>query len=1093
MMESNKHVNGLKPVDLEGNPAAPSSIIETTQKPSYPVTVLRTKTNDNFTAKAFLSDGKGGYKEEKFKAGWEFKFYQLHCFDIYGFAEILTTLAKNNHALIIRGQLLPDKDPQGIVQKTFHEYAPTPELPKGQIAYFQSNPNGLPWLMIDIDEVMLPEELNLLIEPLVAVEYCIALLPTYFHNVSYHYQLSSSAGLDGGKKLKVHLSFWLNKPVHDKKLRAWATTLNTHGKLVDASLYNPVQAHFTANPIFNGCPDPFPNNRSGLVKRDHDEVDFPTVALLAPEHSEEANYCYDEHVKGLTPNGKFIYYLEGIGDDAGGLGFHLPIMMAAWSYVVEHGANGTDKEALKLKLKECILKADASAHDASYIAIKLSDHYLDGLISGACAKIGAKGKTSIIEAIQPHYNSGEKLLKDSAQKQLNIVIKSFFDDPRNIALRAPAGIGKTSGIGSHILKHWMAGKKLEFYVPTHALGKQVVKDLYNVPNLPPKNAFLKGVPTGAEWQIIRGREYELSEEEQIELYKGDKFDGMAQCYKTSLVQVLTAKGLPIYPNLCHSGDEKCNYYGNCGYIRQFQGEWDIRVFPHNYLGFDRFFLDSDYPDAAIIDESYYARMLIGVNPLEKGVAISRIQQSCCSDDLKKLLIGTPEGIPLLAYLRKEMGEDQLMEEIHSAIELTNDIKKTAPLVGLPEKDQYKAAKALPERTNVGKFLDVLETELLTGRDNAHGIRINKANSEFRLCYRKPIRRFSGNKKNQGKKTSVLAIDADLNEDVHHQFFDEFEFHEIKTKRNSRVIQCCSTKCSKSSLLSKDTGAKKREEVQKIINKVSKDRNILVIGAQAITGNTTDEDKYPALVSVPDGSELAHFGGIRGIDKYKELDAAVIIGRNQPSPTALETVAGALWYDSDEPLIFDVENLIEEPRGYSTTTGYVAGVNVSVHPDPRIQAVHELIREAESLQALDRLRLIHGKKKDVYLLSNLVLDIDVDHLISWDEMVAGTTLLTEAFNLSGGVLTLNAKSLSKLLPNKLNQASAKNYLNKKVGTSSAAILNSLLVPDVADLRLFQYTVAGSNNIPRKCVSKYDLDVTKERLNKLLGADVTLTKL
>lgn len=56
------------------------------------------------------------------------------------------------------------------------------------------------------------------------------------------------------------------------------------------------------------------------------------------------------------------------------------------------------------------------------------------------------------------------------------------------------------------------------------------------------------------------------------------------------------------------------------------------------------------------------------------------------------------------------------------------------------------------------------------------------------------------------------------------------------------------------------------------------------------------------------------------------------------------------------------------------------VNVSVHPDPRVQAVLEQIREAESLQAIDRLRLIfNDERKHVWILCNIPLDLPVDVL------------------------------------------------------------------------------------------------------------------
>jgi hypothetical protein len=65
-------------------------------------------------------------------------------------------------------------------------------------------------------------------------------------------------------------------------------------------------------------------------------------------------------------------------------------------------------------------------------------------------------------------------------------------------------------------------------------------------------------------------------------------------------------------------------------------------------------------------------------------------------------------------------------------------------------------------------------------------------------------------------------------------------------------------------------------------------------------------------------------------------------------------------------------------------GRIKSGSVSVHPDPRVQAVVEQPREAEMLQAIDRLRLIHTeKRKTVYILCSVPLDIPVDELVTWN--------------------------------------------------------------------------------------------------------------
>jgi hypothetical protein len=55
-------------------------------------------------------------------------------------------------------------------------------------------------------------------------------------------------------------------------------------------------------------------------------------------------------------------------------------------------------------------------------------------------------------------------------------------------------------------------------------------------------------------------------------------------------------------------------------------------------------------------------------------------------------------------------------------------------------------------------------------------------------------------------------------------------------------------------------------------------------------------------------------------------------------------------------------------------------------------VVEQAREAEMLQAIDRLRLIHSpRKKTVVILCNIPLDIPVDELVTWKQLTGDRRL------------------------------------------------------------------------------------------------------
>ena len=85
-------------------------------------------------------------------------------------------------------------------------------------------------------------------------------------------------------------------------------------------------------------------------------------------------------------------------------------------------------------------------------------------------------------------------------------------------------------------------------------------------------------------------------------------------------------------------------------------------------------------------------------------------------------------------------------------------------------------------------------------------------------------------------------------------------------------------------------------------------------------------------------EKAHFGNIRGIDKYKGLEVVIVLGRLQPSPSAVERIAKGLVYDRDDSLqLLGEENYPEIERGYRLANGSEFGVRVPCHTEEEDEA------------------------------------------------------------------------------------------------------------------------------------------------------------
>jgi hypothetical protein len=160
---------------------------------------------------------------------------------------------------------------------------------------------------------------------------------------------------------------------------------------------------------------------------------------------------------------------------------------------------------------------------------------------------------------------------------------------------------------------------------------------------------------------------------------------------------------------------------------------------------------------------------------------------------------------------------------------------------------------------------------------------------------------------------------------------------------------------------------------------------------ALTGESANG--RPPVSGQYAGADVAHFGNIRGTNEFEDHDVVIILGREQPSVKTAEGLAKAIWYDTKQPIYCipaGPKRQVQYPYGerhYRLRDGSREPQRVRVHPDRRVQAVVEQIREAEMLQAIDRLRLIHSpRKKTVVILCNIPLDIPVDELATRRELV-----------------------------------------------------------------------------------------------------------
>jgi len=193
-----------------------------------------------------------------------FNLEQVPVKDIHGLSVLLVRLEVCSNTCIIRGKYVGDDQAK---ERSTTEYKQGKVLRRD--AVFDDQP--LHTVLIEVDDFE-PELLGLSLDnPSGSIEeYIILHLPKPFANASYHWQLSNSAGHPTKRgKLKAHLWFWLETPCTSAELKTWAKAVDLQS---DHSVFNPIQIHYTAAPIFEeGQVDPI-SVRSGFVEGKQDAV-----------------------------------------------------------------------------------------------------------------------------------------------------------------------------------------------------------------------------------------------------------------------------------------------------------------------------------------------------------------------------------------------------------------------------------------------------------------------------------------------------------------------------------------------------------------------------------------------------------------------------------------------------------------------------------------------------------------------------------------------------------------------------------------------------------------------------------------------------
>ena len=231
------------------------------------ITILTERYGTRLAKKHTFDPTRGAWITETYSRNpkW-FAYHEVKVTGIDDLALVLRRVAADPSKTIIRAK--PNAKAAESVEKTR-------DLPAAQKEHF--DPTSRRWVCIDIDNLVAPG-CDIRSNPGEMIDWVIKeKFPPEFQDTRIVWQLSSSAGIKDPEAVKLHLWIWLSRPPGFEELKAWRSL----GQFpVDDAPFRDVQIHYTANPSFEGAPDPCVT-RWGVIEGTREVVEVPAIDLEA--------------------------------------------------------------------------------------------------------------------------------------------------------------------------------------------------------------------------------------------------------------------------------------------------------------------------------------------------------------------------------------------------------------------------------------------------------------------------------------------------------------------------------------------------------------------------------------------------------------------------------------------------------------------------------------------------------------------------------------------------------------------------------------------------------------------------------------------
>jgi hypothetical protein len=505
---------------------------------------------------------------------------------------------------------------------------------------------------------------------------------------------------------------------------------------------------------------------------------------------------------------------------------------------------------------------------------------------------------------------------------------------RRLLLPAAAGLGKTRTLLRALASWFQRAKEnpsyrkvtIHFACPTAQLCDEAA-------------AFYRS--QGGRCATPRGRTFSR---------KGDGSDTL--CAKPLEVTAFMRSGIggSVTEHMCASFKDGtpyfCEHFQGCPYHAQFDGDADIQFITHDHL-FNVMSHDSyGRADLLVIDES----------PLPKLVTATQLiaPYELAHDTFGQIVIEAMKASknPWIAFEEAGLSIKDVRQRI-TALAVNDKPPDIYP--GMNAKRLHKLLDA-----NTGyrpdkliRVLTKIVDEWATRREGpirclsyspAHRVKAGDSDTTapmLFLTYRKQMMSLR-------KDLPVLVLDATgMAALLEPSIPGLVQGRRIEVERNASVLQVTGNRGSMGKLRGDDS--RYRDEASAVERRFSGPYGGALLA-------TIKDAVAKGLKHTHENGATAHYGGVRGLNKFEHLNCVILTGRIEQSPLDLEQTAKALLYDDPRPLTLTQRfNQILSGYDFADRGEAPKGRYVSRHVDPFIDALRFQTCEAEIIQMIDRCR------------------------------------------------------------------------------------------------------------------------------------------